>query len=156
RTCGVTALRSPSAGVAKPARPALAGLPAAALGGMLALSAGALAAQPHSSGPSSLPVLTTASQGLRLTSEQASTGYPVLLRAVVTYYDGDQGELFVRDSTAGIYIEVKPPGGLPGKDLGLAPGDRLEIEGRTSAGEYAPDVGSPQLAVIGHGTLPRP
>ena len=44
-------------------------------------------AQPATANPAPLPLLTTARKAHDMTAEEAARGYPVLLRAVVTYYD---------------------------------------------------------------------
>jgi hypothetical protein len=49
-----------------------------------------------------LPTLTHADQIRRLTPEQASLGYPVLVRGVITM-DAPVPDFFVQDATAGIY-----------------------------------------------------
>ena len=78
------------------------------LGGILvylavALSVKALTWRAPPSAPG-LPTLTTAEQVRELTADQAKRGYPVRLRAVVTYIDFAVGDFFVQDSTAGIYV----------------------------------------------------
>ena len=61
-----------------------------------------------------LPILTHADQIRRLSPEQASLGYPVLVRGVITM-DAPAPDFFVQDATAGIYVEgsvsaeVSPP-----------------------------------------------
>src|ERR1700749_642283 len=54
--------------------------------------------------PKPLPTLTHADQIRRLSPEQASLGYPVLLRGVITM-DAPAPDFFVQDATAGIYVE---------------------------------------------------
>jgi signal transduction histidine kinase len=98
--------------------------------------------------PSSLPLLTTADQVRRLSHEQARRGYPIRLRAVVTYNDPDMRLLFVQDATAGIYVEAWR------HIHRLTPGDRVQIEGRSSPGAFAPIVDHPRVRVLGHGPLP--
>src|ERR1022692_4950504 len=70
-----------------------------------ALSAAAAYGQPAKAG-TALPVLTQVSQIRQLTRQQAARGYPVRIRAVVTYSDPAHGDLFVQDSTAGIWVNV--------------------------------------------------
>jgi hypothetical protein len=50
-----------------------------------------------------LPTLTTAKQVRELTTDEANRGYPVRLRAVVTYVDFDSPDFFAQDATAGIF-----------------------------------------------------
>jgi hypothetical protein len=51
-----------------------------------------------------LPTLTHADQIRRLSPEQASLGYPVLVRGVITM-DAPAPGFIVQDETAGIYVE---------------------------------------------------
>src|SRR5215831_4554505 len=61
-----------------------------------------------------LPELHTAAEVRRLTTEQAALGYPVRLRAVVTFFNQSLYSRFVQDGTAGIYLGDYPnPGTLP-------------------------------------------
>ena len=71
------------------------------IGLMLVLVPAALAWSEDAT-PAGLPTLTTAEQIRELTPDQANRGYPVHLRAVLTYIDYDVGDFFVQDATAGI------------------------------------------------------
>ena len=55
-------------------------------------------------------MLTTAREAHSLSAAEAGHGYPVHLRAVVTYYDPyidpRHGALFVHDATAGIFVSI--------------------------------------------------
>lgn len=100
--------------------------------------------------PEQLPTLTTAEQVRELTPDQANRGYPVHLRAVLTYVDFNVGDFFVQDATAGIYIN--------GHDTShnLRPGDLLEIEGVSEEQDFAPQIGKPHYRVLGRAPLPQP
>ena len=104
----------------------------------------------QSTGPSHLPTLTTAEQVRELTADQANRGYPVRLRAVVTYTDLAGGDFFVQDAAAGIYVSL-----ASGSPL-YRPGDLLEIEGVTEEPDFAPQIGKPRYRVLGRAPLPRP
>jgi hypothetical protein len=93
--------------------------------------------------------LTTAEQIRELTADQASRGYPVRLRAVITYIDPSNGDFFVQDSTAGIYISEPSP------NLRFQPGDLLEIEGITES-DFAPEITKARYRLLGQAPLPRP
>ena len=83
-----------------------------------------------------LPVLTHISQIRQLTADQAARGYPVRIRAVVTYYSptgpnflgrdtymsAATPDLFVQDATAGVWVNVPAgsPVGSPGTELEFA------------------------------------
>ena len=54
---------------------------------ILVLAGSTARAQPATANPAPLPLLTTARRAHDMTSEEGARGYPVLLRAVVTYYD---------------------------------------------------------------------
>src|ERR1035438_4057294 len=111
-----------------------------------------------------LPVLTHLAQIRQLTPEQAARGYPVRIRAVVTYYSTDgpdflgrdtymgaaTPDLFVQDSTSGIYVNV------PKTALALKAGQLIDLEGVTEAPDFAPQIGRPRYQVIGNAALPKP
>lgn len=99
---------------------------------------------------SSLRVLTTVAEIRELSRSEAAKHYPVRLHAVVTLNVPQMSDLFVQDSTAGIYVEAW-------RHLhDVQPGDRVEIEGRTAPGGFAPIVDYPRVRVLGHGSLPEP
>ena len=118
-----------------------------AFGGALVRARGAGAAG-REPGPSSLPVLTSADEVRHLGPSEAQRGYPVRLRAVVTYNDPRTRRLFVQDATAGIFLS----GG--GGAQAVAAGDRVRVEGHSAPGAFAPIVEWPRLTVLGHGPLP--
>jgi signal transduction histidine kinase/CheY-like chemotaxis protein len=111
-----------------------------------------------------LPTLTHAGQIRQLTQEQANRGYPIHLRAVVTYYDPDgpdvfaedtsigtpSPDMFVQDSTAGIWVHADPTG--PRAQMG----ELIEIEGVSEAPDFAPQIGNPRWKVIGRAPMPVP
>ena len=97
-----------------------------------------------------LPTLTTAEEVRELTPDQANRGYPVHLRAVLTYIDFSVGDFFVQDSTAGIYVDEHD------RRHHFQPGDLLEIEGVTEEPDFAPQVGKAHYRVLGKAPLPQP
>ena len=93
-------------------------------------------------------VLRTAEAVRRLTPEQAARQIPVHFTGVVTFHDGAVFSRFVQDQTAGIYLQETtnmPPFG---------PGNLVEVDGVTGAGEYAPIVRLRSIRVIGDAPLP--
>jgi len=99
----------------------------------------------------SLPLLTEAQQIRELTVGEANRGYPLRLRAVVTYFDAVDSDFFVEDATAGIWVN----------DVAMASrhfevGDLLEIEGVSEDPNFAPEVGKPRFRVLGRAPLPPP
>ncbi|HEV2493064.1 MAG TPA: ATP-binding protein [Terriglobia bacterium] len=97
------------------------------------------------------PLLTRVEQIRNLSVKEAQRGYPIHLRAVVTYFDQREPDLFVQDSSAGIWVDL-------GKSttLRFQAGQLLEIEGVSAAPDFAPQVGAPKITVVGEAPLPRP
>jgi PAS domain S-box-containing protein len=100
--------------------------------------------------PLALPVLERVNDIRALPGKQASLGYPVQVRAVVTYYGGPGWELFVQDSTGGIYVVA------PEQDLRLEPGQLVEVKGHTGHGYFANEIEKPTIRVLGRAPLPQP
>lgn len=95
-----------------------------------------------------LPTVTTARQIHEMSRSEARRGYPVHLKAVVTYYGGSPPDLFIHDSTGGVWVNL--PAGAPA----LKPHDLIEIEGVTEQPDFAPQIGRPRWQVVGHAPLP--
>jgi len=110
-------------------------------------------AQPASPSPVPLPLLTTAHTAHSMTAEEAARGYPVLLRAVATYYDPyidpRHAALFVLDETGGIMVALPRQPVLP-----IHAGTLLEVRGVTGSGDFAPIVDHARVRVIGESPLP--
>jgi signal transduction histidine kinase len=126
--------------------------------GLLSLTNG-VRAQAVPGGGGKLPVLTRVDQIRRLTNKQANLGYPVRIRAVVTYFSGgDQrtakdspgADLFVQDSTAGIWVNLPTPA------TDLKAEQFLDLEGVTEAPDFAPQIGKPRWRVIREAPFPKP
>jgi signal transduction histidine kinase/ActR/RegA family two-component response regulator len=100
--------------------------------------------------PEQLPTLTTAEEVRELTPDQANRGYPVHLRAVLTYIDFSVGDFFVQDATAGVYVNEN------NKELHFHPGDFLEIDGVTEELDFAPQIGKARYRLLGQAPLPQP
>lgn len=101
-----------------------------------------------------LTVLRTAQEVRRLTAEQADRHYPVRLEGVVTFFDQKMPTRpfrFIQDETAGIYFYPEAAVG----NLALATGQRLELEGVTGKGEFAPIVLAHRIQILGSGTFPK-
>ena len=92
--------------------------------------------------------LRTAEQIRQLSADQAERHLPVRLRGTVTFFNQGLFSRFVQDDTAGIYLRAWV--GAPN----LVPGQLVEIEGKTSAGEYAPVVVPDRVTIVGEGGLP--
>ena len=83
-----------------------------------------------------------------LSNAVADRGLPVAFQATVTNYRADEGNLFVQDGDAGLYVKATTTNKL-------APGDRVLIKGTTMAG-YRADVTSSNIAVLSHGAPLKP
>jgi PAS domain S-box-containing protein len=94
--------------------------------------------------------LRTAEQIRQLTGAQAAGHHPVKLRGVVTFFDEAIFMQFIQDETAGIYLQQTnnlPP---------LSQGQLVEVEGETSAGEFAPILTPLRVTVLTNGIFPKP
>jgi signal transduction histidine kinase len=96
-----------------------------------------------------LPTLTHADQIRRLSPEQASLGYPVIVRGVITM-DAPAPDFFVQDATAGIYVEGNASPRYP-----HLLSQFVEVEGVTGPGKFAPVIRETKLRVLGEGVLPK-
>ena len=100
-----------------------------------------------------LPTLTTAHATHSLQLDEARRGYPVHLRAVVTYYDPDTdprtGAFFACDPTGCICVLVPPRPILP-----LRLGTLIDVRGVSDPGNYAPIVVGSEIQVVGQSHLP--
>ena len=95
-----------------------------------------------------LPLLTEARQILSLSQKDATRGYPIRIRAVVTYVDADWRALFVQDSTAGVYVDLRK------NPTVVKRGQWVEVEGLSGPGEFAPLIDSSQVRVLGEAPMP--
>ncbi len=113
----------------------------------LALSVGISFGDPSAPAP-----LTSAAQVRALSEAEARGALPVKLTGIVIGAADPQGIAFViHDGTEGIYVQG------PAESVAqLQRGDRLEIEGVTDPGGFAPYVVANHLTCIGRGTLPEP
>ena len=101
----------------------------------------------------SLPTLTTTRAAHQLTIAEAKRAYPVLLHAVVTYYDPyidpRRPAFFVEDSTGGVFVALSVTPAVP-----LKIGELVEVKGTSGAGDFAPIVENARARVIGESRLP--
>jgi diguanylate cyclase (GGDEF)-like protein/PAS domain S-box-containing protein len=113
-------------------------------------------------GTGHLPVLTRVADIRRLNADEANRGYPIRLRAVVTYFappnpnllPGERyslfraPDMFIQDSSAGIFVNV------PREGPSAQPGQLIEIEGISESPDFSPQIGQPRWRVIGQARLP--
>jgi len=108
------------------------------------------AAQGQAAAPR-LPVLTSTAAIHRLPEQEARRGYPIRLRAVVTYYNAFGQSLVVQDGGDGVYV------GAGGTTIPhLRAGQYVEVEGFSGPGDFAPVITSPRIQVLGERPLPEP
>jgi len=84
--------------------------------------------------PQGLGILETIREVRDLPSEKARLGYPIHVRGVVTYADKPQNDLFVQDSTAGIYVDYSQLAQQ------LHSGQYVEITGVSGTGDFASQI----------------
>lgn len=98
-----------------------------------------------------LPLLTTVAQVHRLSEREARRGYPLRLRAVVTFYNPIGQNLVLQDGTDGIRVSVgENP--IPA----LRAGQLVELTGFSGPGDFAPVVVDPRIRVLSESTMPEP
>ena len=108
-----------------------------------------VSAAAYSQVPIGLPILTTVQQVHALTAEQAALGYPIRIQGVVTFYDPHWRHFYVQDSTSGIFADAK--------DLGhWQAGQKVQIEGTSNPGGFAPIIAQPHIQILGTGPMPNP
>ena len=122
------------------------------LAGGVPLSGRALHAQ-KLTGPNSAaalpPLLMTVAQVRELSNSEAAKSIPVELHAIVTYYEPTEGQVFVQDSTGGIYI-ASPP-----NPPALRPGDAIFVRGITVP-SYSVNVKASEMKFERHAEFPEP
>jgi len=94
--------------------------------------------------------LTDAATVLSLSGEQAGRRLKVAVTGIVTAAEPDwNGQFFVQDGTAGIFVEnLNRPS--------PAPGDLITVEGVTHPGAFAPIISAPVWRRLGTAPLPEP
>ena len=108
-----------------------------------------------------MPALTRIAPIRALSAKDANRGYPVHLRAVVTFfYTPDHpipraglemaANMFVQDASGGNWVQLEPGHG------GLQAGDLIELEGVTTQTDFSPDIAKPRWRVLGRGPMPSP
>ncbi len=104
-----------------------------------------------------LRTLSTAKEAHSLSADEAIRGYPVHLRAVVTYYDRfldpRQTALFVHDASGSIFLAL-PRKGTQSNMQGLSPGTLVDVRGVSGMGDFAPIVQRADVTPFGSSHLP--
>lgn len=94
--------------------------------------------------------LTDAASVLSLPGEMAGRRLPVTVTGVVTAAEPDwNGQFFVQDATAGIFVENL-------NQVAPEPGDVVAVEGVSHPGAFAPIISAPRWHRLGRAPLPEP
>ncbi len=103
--------------------------------------------------PEFLRTLTTAHEAHSLSLIESAEGYPVRLRAVVTYYDAltdpRRPVFFVHDESGGIFVALSILPTFP-----VHPGMLVAVTGVSGSGDFAPIVDRAQVESLGESQLP--
>ncbi|HEX3855696.1 MAG TPA: ATP-binding protein [Verrucomicrobiae bacterium] len=100
----------------------------------------------------SLPELRQISQIRNLPASEATRGYPVNIRGVLTYVDAHNSTMFIQDSSGGIFVDSSR-----NKFDSFPDASQLvEITGFTGPGDYAPVIEAEHLQVFGKAAWPNP
>ena len=106
--------------------------------------------------PSALRTLTSLRAAHSLSANQARRGYPIHVRALVTYYDPNLDSrriaLFLHDSTGGMYAAVPHGTVWPGRTP--LPGTLVDVTGVSAPGDFAPILDQPHITVLGQSHVP--
>jgi signal transduction histidine kinase len=108
------------------------------------------------------PVVITRCADIRaLTREQAAERRPVLVQGVITYVSAQPRNAFVVHDSEGIYVasHTNSPGTKPAEYVGLDDprvGMRVEIQGVTVPGGFAPSIAAQRVRWLGEAPLPTP
>src|SRR5581483_7570458 len=94
------------------------------------------------------PVLTRASDILKLRPDEAAQHWPARLRGVITFADSEWRLAFLQDANEAIYVD------LGSIQTPVTSGQWVELNGQTSPGGFAPEVVGASLDVLGTTNLP--
>ena len=96
-----------------------------------------------------LPLLTNIARIKQLKGIEATRGYPVCVRGVVTFQNGVR-DAVIHDGNDGIFVARSNP------PFDLVQGEFVEVRGMTGLAGYAPRVEAHQISVLGEAELPTP
>ena len=97
------------------------------------------------------PLLTRAQEVRQLKPDEAQKSLPAQLHGVITYYDPLYNNLFLQDATSGIFVLMNTNLGS-----GFEAGQRIEVEGVSAEGDFAPIIRATAVRVLGLTSLPAP
>ena len=93
--------------------------------------------------------LTKVAQIRALTASAASRKYRIRLEGVITYVAPEYRVTFFQDDTAGIFLWIDR------SDSQLEAGTLVEVDGNTTAADFAPGIENARVHVVGRGHLPQ-
>jgi len=106
--------------------------------------------------PEALRTLTTLREAHSLSAEEVRRGYPIHVRAIVTYYDYNLDPrrigFFLQDATGSIYAGVPKDTIWPGRQP--YPDSLVDVTGISAPGDFAPILDQAHITVIGTSHLP--
>jgi diguanylate cyclase (GGDEF)-like protein len=94
--------------------------------------------------------LTSIASVRALSEETIRTAPPVKIAGVITYSDSDLRQLFLQDSTAGIFLKYA------GSPVALHQGEMITVTGLANDGDFAPVIVAPKFTPMGAARLPKP
>lgn len=96
-------------------------------------------------------ILTEVRQVRGMPNSVAARNLPVHVRGVITYYNEVQQTMFIQDRTGGIYVEPNAlTGSIPRS------GYEAQLDGVTSAGEFAPIIRGRAITILEKAKVPTP
>ena len=93
---------------------------------------------------------TTIASVRALSEDIIRTAPPVKVAGVVTYVNTVYRQLFLQDSTAGIFIKYA------GTPTSLHQGEKITVTGLANGGDFAPAIVAPKFVSLGPAHLPKP
>jgi PAS domain S-box-containing protein len=85
-----------------------------------------------------------------MTPQEAGRAYPVSIRAVVTYYNFSAGDLFIQDSSAGIWVNPEK------ESRELHAGELVEVTGVSGPGDFSSEIEHASFRALGEASMPLP
>ncbi|HEY2471146.1 MAG TPA: EAL domain-containing protein [Terracidiphilus sp.] len=101
-------------------------------------------------GAVSRPAEVTTVRQIRQLKALQQTPVDAHIRGVVTYFDTVAPNLFVQDSTGGVWVDLRGSKLTP-----PLPGQVLDLRGKVGAG-FSPYIANPQWKVVGQASPPKP
>ncbi|HLH07989.1 MAG TPA: EAL domain-containing protein [Terriglobales bacterium] len=82
--------------------------------------------------------------------EVVATAPPVTITGTITYVDTEWRQLFIQDSTGGIFVKYA------GSATPLFQGERIRVLGLVNPGDFAPVIVAPKFTLLTTAPLPKP